>query len=94
MNWFNKWIWQESDKVYHAYLHTVIILVASLGFGRSILFSCIVSIVWGVLWEVKDKLKKKPEGFSWMDILANFSGLFVGVALVIIIGWLKQIFME
>ncbi|GAG76944.1 unnamed protein product [marine sediment metagenome] len=43
MNWFNKLIWQESDKVYHAYLHTVIILVASLGFGRSILFSFVLS---------------------------------------------------
>lgn len=92
MKWFHKLIWREYDKVYHTYLHTVIVLITSLGFNRSILFGCIVSIIWGVLWEVKDKMKKKPDGFSWMDIVANFSGLFVGIALVIIIGWLKQIF--
>lgn len=92
MSWFHKLIWKEWDKIYHMYLHTTIILVFSLGFNKSILFSCIVSEVWGILWEIKDKLKKKPEGFSWMDIVANNSGLFVGVILVIIIGWLKQIF--
>jgi len=103
MNWFHKWTWKEYDKVYHAYFHTAVALVFSLGFNRSILFSIAFSEIWGFLWELKDMWMKKniierneytktSRKFDWLDIAANQSGLFVGVALLIIIGWLKQMF--
>lgn len=91
MRWINKFIWKEADKVYHAYLHTTIVLVSSLSFNQSILVSGGISLVWGFLWEIKDMITKKQK-FDWLDIAANFYGTFIGVALLIIIGWIKQMF--
>jgi VanZ family protein len=65
---------QEYDKLYH-FFGCWAMFFFLLGFTSSTL-SVFLTILFGLLWEVKDIFR--ADGFSWKDLVADILGVVAG----------------
>lgn len=87
----DKWLSRQGtiipyDKSEHAVVSAILALIAT--FFMPLLFACLLAVVAGYLWEVKDGYLHWEvygwwggEGFSWKDLIADSIGIAAGILL-------------
>ena len=70
------------DKVYHLVISAFLTLFFSfiLGFVRAVLITLAIGIAWELFWKIKDN-----KIFSIPDIIADWTGILVGLILFTLI---------
>ncbi|MFA7142546.1 MAG: hypothetical protein WC175_00995 [Candidatus Dojkabacteria bacterium] len=68
----------EKDKVYHLIISALLTVLFSfiLGFEMAVAVTIGIGIGWELFWKVK---KNNP--FSWRDVIADGSGIVIGLVI-------------
>ena len=71
------------DKLEHLLLAILGVLILVYFLKVGIFLSLALIFLLGILWEIRDGIIKKGQGFSIMDLIADFVGVMVAYFIVV-----------
>lgn len=71
------------DKLEHLILAVLGVIVFVYIFNLELYLSLALTLLLGIIWEIRDGLIKNGQGFSIKDLIADFAGILISYFIIV-----------